>query len=296
MFTSEDILLLKTLTAPDPIIDDIDRQIDHIEKSADRKRIRDNYETLSFITRELPESKINRIIGSGRFHVVYSIQFKGIEFVLKSSMSVDIENEISILEKLKHSTYSVNMVVSNPGLRNILMVPFHNSLPLDKVKNRDIRFVGTVVLNLVRGLQEMHKKKVFHRDISPKSILVTADGMIQYINFDLSINSEKYYKGDAYFSKYSDPVMMRYFSGTVRTYRLNDYWMIGVVIYELTGFVFPFKAFTMSFSEYCSKFETFIEKEGVTNYIYSLCRICNYNFDLFNLLTMNLELRKLVLK
>ena len=107
----------------------------------------------------------------------------------------------------------------------------------EKRQEDAIRFIlGCVII----GLEELHSKNIVYSDLKPSNILLFADGYAKLADFGVSVLLKK-----------NTPCTFR--NGTKRYFapemvmrteckRYVDLWALGVLAYELSNFVSPFRA------------------------------------------------------
>ena len=92
------------------------------------------------------------------------------------------------------------------------------------------------LFQLAKAVCHLHQRKMLHRDIKPRNILVTAEGQLKLLDFglvrDISEESETMTQTVAGTAPYMAPELL-----TDRTLReTSDWYSVGAVLYEaLTG-------------------------------------------------------------
>lgn len=205
--------------------------------------------------------KINKIISHSNYMVVFMItaiktQSKPINFILKASMKNDNEmkehwdSEINIAKHLKGCDYVMDYVDSKSIDDNhYIIYKFFSETTLNmkmiKMSDEEKRDYFKLILpNLIDGMKEFINRGVIHRDIKPDNIICDDSGKIQFIDYDLSclIGNKNIYDTLENTNvthgtlSYIDPVFARLSrSPTVDECIQNDYWALGVTLYDLTG-------------------------------------------------------------
>lgn len=100
------------------------------------------------------------------------------------------------------------------------------------LKMRDIK---TVAVQLLRGLAEMHKKRIMHRDLKPQNILVDADPDLRVKIGDLGLartynTPSEHYTTEVTTLWYRAPEVLL---GSQKYNETIDVWSLGVIIGEL---------------------------------------------------------------
>jgi serine/threonine protein kinase len=92
----------------------------------------------------------------------------------------------------------------------------------------------------VKGISELHKRKIVHRDIKPDNILIHGDGTIKICDFGIS----KRIHGKGLISETSGtPAFMAPETFSNKWYEpySADIWSLGVLLYTLLSGTNPFK-------------------------------------------------------
>jgi serine/threonine protein kinase len=98
--------------------------------------------------------------------------------------------------------------------------------------------MGTIVINLIKGLQVIHSLGIAHRDIKPENIMVSTKGGIKFLDFGLSCLDQRckglggiegtigYIAPECY-----DPEFKK--NSTLKDMQLTDLWSLGITIWEI---------------------------------------------------------------
>lgn len=114
----------------------------------------------------------------------------------------------------------------------------------EKSKENSLFTLGEVIhyfIGIYKGLSEIHRKKIIHRDIKPHNILIDINNTPKIGDFGLSIElgnetkvtENKIVGTDLYIS----PEILKAKEYSIK----SDYWALGIVLYELCTLKKPFK-------------------------------------------------------
>lgn len=156
-------------------------------------------------------------------------------------------NEIEVFKKLNHINLIqyVNSFIHKNKL--CILMEYAENGDLSKIIKNHITLkkyiseeqIWTYFIQICRGLQYMHSKKILHRDIKTQNIFLNKNGVIKLGDFGIS----KILKNTYDFCK--TPLGTPYFlspeicSGKAYNYK-SDIWMLGCVLYELMTLTKPF--------------------------------------------------------
>ncbi|MCL1144093.1 bifunctional protein-serine/threonine kinase/phosphatase [Shewanella gaetbuli] len=127
----------------------------------------------------------------------------------------------------KSCVYSISEYVSGTNLAQWMLD--HPDPDLDSVR--------TILVQVGKGLQALHRQEIIHRDIRPNNIIITPDGLVKIIDFGAVrvagvseiLPMDDHIKGTAQFSA------PEYFLGEIGTQQA-DIFSLGVLAYQmLTG-------------------------------------------------------------
>jgi serine/threonine protein kinase len=111
----------------------------------------------------------------------------------------------------------------------------------------DHKLFNTIVDNLIKGLHQIHSAGIVHRDIKPANIMVSPDGKVKYIDFDLSCSREECGIHAYGTPLYTSPEVL-FRDKSYRQFHFNepphdfeswiqtDYWSLSLVIFELANY------------------------------------------------------------
>jgi non-specific serine/threonine protein kinase len=105
-----------------------------------------------------------------------------------------------------------------------------------------IRDVLTIALQIAEGLQVAHNKGIVHRDIKSSNIIVTASGQVKIMDFGLAWTTTGTRLTKAGVAVGTVPFMSPEQARGEAVDHRSDIWSLGVVIYEMTSGILPFKS------------------------------------------------------
>ena len=142
---------------------------------------------MSFNNSNISNYNIEKILGKGAFSTVYLATKKDTQQkVALKEMSQDlfkdpearqsIENEINICSKLENTNIVKMLDIVDSDNKIYISYEHCNGGDLRKYMNYFKRFNETIIqrimIQILNGLEELHKKKVIHHDIKPENILI----------------------------------------------------------------------------------------------------------------------------
>ena len=142
---------------------------------------------MSFNSSNISNYNIEKILGKGAFSTVYLATKKDTQQkVALKEMSQDlfkdpearqsIENEINICSKLENTNIVKMLDIVDSDNKIYISYEHCNGGDLRKYMNYFKRFNETIIqrimIQILNGLEELHKKKVIHHDIKPENILI----------------------------------------------------------------------------------------------------------------------------
>ncbi len=156
-------------------------------------------------------------------------------------MSPSVLNELQLLQKSSSAgIVSVKDVVFHLDPQNkfniILVFDYfeHDLLGLvSKKVSFEFKFVKNILLQICNGLQEMHRRQIFHRDLKTSNILMNNRGLVVITDLGLAIqlkNGQKLHKPSSTLL-YRAPEQL---FGLKEGYNFKaDIWSLGCVLAEL---------------------------------------------------------------
>jgi len=231
-----------------------DNNRDGIVKKGKREKPKDWVDLVNSMTvpRTINDSQIEKIyeIGRGAFGTVWyctrSNKPCAVKTITTSQSMVPsqfqmISNEVNILANIK-GQFIINFFgyyFDNTSV-NIVMEYFEGSnlsTELHKINNDYL--ISDISLQIVTGLNDLHKFDVMHLDLKPENILINSDLQIKLTDFGLSqtihSSSEKKFRGGTL--KYMSPEQLK--RGKILTTK-SDIFSFGRVLYALCTKQDPF--------------------------------------------------------
>jgi cyclin-dependent kinase 10 len=146
--------------------------------------------------------KISRI-GEGTYGIVYSAKNKETNEIValkkirmekeKDGLPISSLREIALLKSLQHENIInvKDVVVGGAGLHNIFIVMEYCKQDLaymmDNTKSHfTFSEVKCIMLQLLRGIQYLHKHFIIHRDLKLSNLLITSKGILKIADFGLA--------------------------------------------------------------------------------------------------------------
>jgi len=146
--------------------------------------------------------KISRI-GEGTYGIVYSARNKETNEIValkkirmekeKDGLPISSLREIALLKSLRHENIInvKDVVVGGAGLHNIFIVMEYCKQDLaymmDNMKSHfSFSEIKCIMLQLLRGIQYLHKHFIIHRDLKLSNLLITSEGILKIADFGLA--------------------------------------------------------------------------------------------------------------
>eukprot|EP01119_Soliformovum_irregulare_P011857 TRINITY_DN3018_c0_g1_i1.p1 TRINITY_DN3018_c0_g1~~TRINITY_DN3018_c0_g1_i1.p1 ORF type:complete len:683 (-),score=191.43 TRINITY_DN3018_c0_g1_i1:106-2154(-) len=186
---------------------------------------------------------IRKELGSGNFSTVYLGIWEGSTVACKKLQSFEADlfnSEANILTKLQHPNVIHYMGIwsASPSEHYMVMEYIHGG-SLEKLVT-DVPLNATQLFSIARqtaaGLTYLHSKRVLHRDLACRNLLVQADGdtyRVKVSDFGLSktlYGREYYVSEDKHFArKWASPEACLY----NRFSKASDVWSLGTTIWEM---------------------------------------------------------------
>lgn len=206
--------------------------------------------------------KIGKLLGVGAFGETYIAVKEGKQFALKLIKEEAIlkgfdinrfKRECRALEKVRHDNVvkliEYDQAKIGNDLRYFLVMEYLSGQDLEKyfqsnsfdIDEKDLK---NILVQVLSGLNAMHKKNILHRDIKPQNIFITDNGVIKLLDFGL-VKMIDYTtltmtgEGPKGTPLYIPPEAIR---GEKLDYR-SDLYSLGVMIYYIvTKGYYPFEA------------------------------------------------------
>ena len=115
------------------------------------------------------------------------------EIVVKKEMGKESFSVYSLLKSIKNKNLIKVLECFRDEDKTIEIEEYVNGKRLDdyfREKKATLEQVVDVGIALCEGLAPMHKLNLVHRDIQPKNIIITNEGSLKIIDFDISIQTK----------------------------------------------------------------------------------------------------------
>jgi len=153
-------------------------------------------------------------------------------------LRLSLAREFSILASLRH-----------PNILSVLDYGFDSeqlpyfTMPLVAQPNTIIAYgknltfdeKAKLVIQMLQAVHYLHRRNIFHRDLKPDNVLITADGEVKVLDFGLSVTVEQA-QGSVGTLPYMAPEVLR--NGAISP--ASDLYAIGLIAYELFAGQFPY--------------------------------------------------------
>eukprot|EP01119_Soliformovum_irregulare_P019749 TRINITY_DN631_c1_g1_i1.p1 TRINITY_DN631_c1_g1~~TRINITY_DN631_c1_g1_i1.p1 ORF type:complete len:962 (+),score=186.76 TRINITY_DN631_c1_g1_i1:414-2888(+) len=192
---------------------------------------------------KIPAAEIvaGRSIGEGSFGVVYQGDWRGTTVAMKSLKKTQIESLISEAQFMRHLNHP-NVIrmfgVSEIKDQIFLVTEFCvNGSLTDYFLSRKLNTTDRVrmAIEIASGMCYLHSKKIIHRDLAIRNVLVTGDPAFKVADFGLSkVSNNSYYSvtGDGEKAFPIRWTAMEVFTH-LRFSTASDVWSFGVVMWEI---------------------------------------------------------------
>ena len=160
------------------------------------------------------------------------------ELVVKKEMGKESFSVYSLLKSIKNKNLIKVLECFRDEDKNIEIEEYVNGKRLDdyfREKKATLEQVVDVGIALCEGLAPMHKLNLVHRDIQPKNIIITNEGNLKIIDFDISRKENENATHDTTLLGtvgYAAPEQY----GFAQTTNRSDIYSIGAVLKELSSF------------------------------------------------------------
>lgn len=160
------------------------------------------------------------------------------------------EKILRILHEEKNKFFPSLIDVHRSGRKMYIICDYIDGVDLQQYMDGHptLSMVKRVCEQLVVAVSIIHSKNIIHRDIKLENVIVK-DDQISLIDWEYAITAEekKYYEDTPGTILYASPEMFGVKS-CIGTF--NDVWAIGVIIYCLVSYKFPFYSLGESYSDY----------------------------------------------
>lgn len=160
------------------------------------------------------------------------------EIVVKKEMGKESFSVYSLLKSIKNKNLIKVLECFRDEDKTIEIEEYVNGKRLDdyfREKKATLEQVVDVGIALCEGLAPMHKLNLVHRDIQPKNIIITNEGNLKIIDFDISRKENENATHDTTLLGtvgYAAPEQY----GFAQTTNRSDIYSIGAVLKELSSF------------------------------------------------------------
>jgi len=160
------------------------------------------------------------------------------ELVVKKEMGKESFSVYSLLKSIKNKNLIKVLECFRDEDKTIEIEEYVNGKRLDdyfREKKATLEQVVDVGIALCEGLAPMHKLNLVHRDIQPKNIIITNEGSLKIIDFDISRKENENATHDTTLLGtvgYAAPEQY----GFAQTTNRSDIYSIGGVLKELSSF------------------------------------------------------------
>lgn len=160
------------------------------------------------------------------------------EIVVKKEMGKESFSVYSLLKSIKNKNLIKVLECFRDEDKTIEIEEYVNGKRLDdyfREKKATLEQVVDVGIALCEGLAPMHKLNLVHRDIQPKNIIITNEGSLKIIDFDISRKENENATHDTTLLGtvgYAAPEQY----GFAQTTNRSDIYSIGAVLKELSSF------------------------------------------------------------
>ena len=200
--------------------------------------------------------RIVKLLGKGAYGSVYLAKDKNNEnvaikkfYMCDSNSYNSFKNEIKILKKIK-SKYLIKIYdYYKEGQYMYMVMEYAPHGDLDNYikkinqypKKINNKFVDNIIFQLSRGLDDLHKNKIIHRDIKTSNILIFNNNQIKITDFGVSkmLETNKLVAYSSIGTPYYMPPEM--IDDGAYDYSV-DYWALGCLIYKILTNRYPFQA------------------------------------------------------
>ena len=175
---------------------------------------------------------------NGKYYALKEIpKFK----LFKKSIIFSAFNEPYILKNLINYDFITNIISSFQDYDNIYTITtYYEGKPLeyfkmDNITEEQIKFMSACV---IQALSYLREKKIIHRDIMMKNIIMDKDKYFNLIDFSFSIKYKNKDNNQTYLNTYvkvSPPEMLNF---SVYDYN-SDYYRLGSIIFFLIFKIHP---------------------------------------------------------
>lgn len=196
--------------------------------------------------------KIEKFVGAGQFgevykatknNKVYAIKFIRKDFMFKDIQEGRFKREVSALQKVK-GKYTVKIFEDGEHMEGsipyrMIIMEYVNGQTLREIRNGDDKSWNqdkaiALIIDVLKGLKDVHDAGIIHRDLKPENIKITNDGKLKILDYGLakiidysSITQTGKPIGTFF---YMSPELAK---GEKPIKSGSDYYSVGVMLFEL---------------------------------------------------------------
>lgn len=217
-------------------------------------------ELKSLIPEDIPIFSLSDIrilsqLGSGSYGIVSKVRYKEGTYALKAvGWNKTTQREIEVMHSVKSKyvmnirgigvsesdPYSIYLLLDYMNLRSAqeMMEIYNNPVPEN--------IIAKMAIQILKGLRDMHSKRILHRDIKPANVLLDDSGQIKLADFGVSgrINTSTldYKKTDAFSTFQGTFLFMSPERLRCEKYSYgSDIWALAMTLSELSFGHYPLK-------------------------------------------------------
>jgi len=218
--------------------------------------------------RTIAHYEIQRRLGAGGSGVVYVANDTLLErpVVLKmlhtglltaEQMRSTVLREARLASAIEHSNVCAIYEVGESGDEAYIAMQFVPGQPLDELIARgpaSLQLVLSAGIQIADGLQAAHALGIFHRDLKPQNVMLTAGGLVKILDFGLArrlTQEDTHFDSAKPASAIGASTTYTARGGTIRymapeqfvtgqSSAQSDVWALGVILYELASGKHPF--------------------------------------------------------
>jgi serine/threonine protein kinase len=173
-----------------------------------------------------------------------ALKFLPTQFSDDPDVNARFKNEACAAAALDHPNICPVYEIDEADNRTYLAMAFIEGENLrDKTKSGPMKIddLIRIGIDIAKGLEEAHEKKIIHRDIKSANIMISSKGQVKITDFGLArlIDSSRLTKTGIMMGTvaYMSPEQIR--AGEVD--HRSDIWALGVILYEMATGKLPFK-------------------------------------------------------
>lgn len=161
------------------------------------------------------------------------------KIVVKKYISAENAELYLRLKEVRQKNLVQILQVAKKSQKALVIMEYIGGQTLEEYQKEHLNFseeeTADYIQQLLEGLGEIHKQNIVHRDINPKNILISIDGVIKIIDFDIGrlYKAKQNYDTDILGTVgYAAPEQF----GFMQSDRRTDIYAVGVLLnWMLTG-------------------------------------------------------------